>query len=169
MFQLLIASGFLFMGATEEQMALLSSKHVTHVSYILLIFSVSFLLFLCKSFPTVILPALFSDPLQSSICSSTSMPSTPSQSPHSASRETPCGPTERPTRRRPSRRPTRTATQTDTPNTPSRFQSVSADACGTRRSLSSILSSVTRTRSSRSRRAQPVEVSDCKNALRVLC
>ena len=47
--QLLIASGFLFMGATEEQMALLSSKHVTHVSYILLIFSISFLLFLCRS------------------------------------------------------------------------------------------------------------------------
>lgn len=37
------------MGATEEQMALLSSAHVTHVSYILLIFSLSFLLFLCKS------------------------------------------------------------------------------------------------------------------------
>lgn len=36
------------MGATEEQMALLSSKSVTHVSYILLIFSVAFLLFLCK-------------------------------------------------------------------------------------------------------------------------
>ena len=34
------------MGATEEQMALLSGAHVTHVAYILLLFSVAFLLFL---------------------------------------------------------------------------------------------------------------------------
>ena len=34
------------MGATEEQMALLSGAHVSHVSYILLLYSVSFLLFL---------------------------------------------------------------------------------------------------------------------------
>ena len=33
------------MGATEEQMVLLAGAHVTHVSYILLLFSVSFLLF----------------------------------------------------------------------------------------------------------------------------
>jgi len=46
---LLYASGFLFMGATEEQMAALSNAHVTHVSYILILFSISFLLFLCKS------------------------------------------------------------------------------------------------------------------------
>ena len=44
--QLLYASGFLFMGATEEQMALLAGAHVTHVAYILLLFSISFLLFL---------------------------------------------------------------------------------------------------------------------------
>ncbi|KAI4213680.1 MAG: hypothetical protein LQ351_003646 [Letrouitia transgressa] len=43
---LLYASGFLFMGATEEQMALLSSAHVTHVSYILILYSLAFLLFL---------------------------------------------------------------------------------------------------------------------------
>ncbi|KAK6437918.1 hypothetical protein LTR95_005881 [Oleoguttula sp. CCFEE 5521] len=43
---LLYASGFLFMGATEEQMALLASNNVTHVAYILILFSISFLLFL---------------------------------------------------------------------------------------------------------------------------
>lgn len=45
---LLYASGFLFMGATEEQMHLLSEAHVTHVSYILILYSISFLVFLCK-------------------------------------------------------------------------------------------------------------------------
>ena len=45
---LLIASGFLFMGATEEQMAMLANGNVTHVSYILILFSISFILFLCK-------------------------------------------------------------------------------------------------------------------------
>jgi hypothetical protein len=45
---LLIAGGFLFMGATEEQMQLLHDAHVTHVSYVLILFSVAFLLFLCK-------------------------------------------------------------------------------------------------------------------------
>ena len=34
------------MGATEEQIAILAAAHVTHVSYILLIFSAAFLLFL---------------------------------------------------------------------------------------------------------------------------
>ncbi|KAF2159873.1 hypothetical protein M409DRAFT_60466 [Zasmidium cellare ATCC 36951] len=43
---LLYASGFLFMGATEEQMRLLSDAGVTHVSYILILYSISFLLFL---------------------------------------------------------------------------------------------------------------------------
>ncbi|PVI02722.1 hypothetical protein DM02DRAFT_588950 [Periconia macrospinosa] len=43
---LLYASGFLFMGATEEQMQLLSDAHVTHVSYVLILFSIAFLLFL---------------------------------------------------------------------------------------------------------------------------
>jgi len=36
------------MGATEEQMVLLSAAGVTHVSYILILYSVAFLLFLCK-------------------------------------------------------------------------------------------------------------------------
>ena len=49
--QLLFASGFLFMGATEEQMLLLSNAGVTHVSYILILYSIAFLLFLCKSDP----------------------------------------------------------------------------------------------------------------------
>lgn len=47
---LLYASGFLFMGATEEQMAALSNAGVTHVSYILILYSLAFLLFLCKYF-----------------------------------------------------------------------------------------------------------------------
>lgn len=47
---LLYASGFLFMGATEEQMQLLSDAGVTHVSYILILYSIAFLLFLCKCF-----------------------------------------------------------------------------------------------------------------------
>ena len=34
------------MGATEEQMQLLSDAHVTHVSYVLILFSIAFLLFL---------------------------------------------------------------------------------------------------------------------------
>lgn len=46
--QLLYSSGFLFAGATEEQMALLSSANVTHVSYILILYSIAFILFLCK-------------------------------------------------------------------------------------------------------------------------
>jgi len=37
------------MGATEEQMGLLNANGVDHVSYILLIYSVAFLMFLCKS------------------------------------------------------------------------------------------------------------------------
>ncbi|KAF2755915.1 hypothetical protein EJ05DRAFT_518510 [Pseudovirgaria hyperparasitica] len=43
---LLFASGFLFMGATEEQMQLLSDAGVTHVSYILILYSFAFLMFL---------------------------------------------------------------------------------------------------------------------------
>lgn len=34
------------MGATEEQMTLLAGAHVSHVSYILLLFSIAFLMFL---------------------------------------------------------------------------------------------------------------------------
>lgn len=47
---LLYASGFLFMGATEEQMDMLATAGVTHVSYILILYSLAFLLFLCKFF-----------------------------------------------------------------------------------------------------------------------
>ncbi|KAL6702700.1 hypothetical protein ACN47E_001024 [Coniothyrium glycines] len=43
---LLMAGGFMFMGATEEQMQLLSDANVTHVSYVLILVSVAFLLFL---------------------------------------------------------------------------------------------------------------------------
>ncbi|KAI9786834.1 MAG: hypothetical protein M1839_005065 [Geoglossum umbratile] len=43
---LLYASGFLFMGATEEQMLLVSNAGVTHVSYVLILYSFAFLLFL---------------------------------------------------------------------------------------------------------------------------
>ncbi|EDU40483.1 Ytp1 multi-domain protein [Pyrenophora tritici-repentis] len=43
---LLMAGGFMFMGATEEQMQFLSDANVTHVSYVLILFSIAFLLFL---------------------------------------------------------------------------------------------------------------------------
>ncbi|KAI1928311.1 hypothetical protein LOZ58_001021 [Ophidiomyces ophidiicola] len=43
---LLYASGFLFMGATEEQMLLLDSAGIDHVSYILVLYSVACLMFL---------------------------------------------------------------------------------------------------------------------------
>lgn len=36
------------MGATEEQMQLLSDAGVTHVAYVLILFSVAFILFLCE-------------------------------------------------------------------------------------------------------------------------
>lgn len=37
------------MGATEEQMQLLSDAGVTHVAYILMLYSIAFFLFLCKT------------------------------------------------------------------------------------------------------------------------
>ncbi|ETS76212.1 hypothetical protein PFICI_11599 [Pestalotiopsis fici W106-1] len=43
---LLYASGFLFMGATEEQMALVAASSMDHVSYILILYSLAFLVFL---------------------------------------------------------------------------------------------------------------------------
>ncbi|EAS30495.3 uncharacterized protein CIMG_05974 [Coccidioides immitis RS] len=43
---LLYASGFLFMGATEEQMELLSNAGIDHVSYILVLYSVACIMFL---------------------------------------------------------------------------------------------------------------------------
>ncbi|KAI6361173.1 hypothetical protein MCOR25_006544 [Pyricularia grisea] len=43
---LLFASGYLFMGATEEQMALLESSPMDHVAYILILYSLAFLTFL---------------------------------------------------------------------------------------------------------------------------
>jgi len=43
---LLTASGFLFMGATEEQMQLLDAQGIDHISYILILYSISFLMFL---------------------------------------------------------------------------------------------------------------------------
>ncbi|OJI98964.1 hypothetical protein ASPVEDRAFT_123026 [Aspergillus versicolor CBS 583.65] len=43
---LLYASGFLFMGATEEQMQLLENAGITHVAYVLILFSIAFILFL---------------------------------------------------------------------------------------------------------------------------
>jgi hypothetical protein len=49
---LLYAAGFLFMGATEEQMALLDESGIDHVSYLLILYSIAFLLYLCKSFTT---------------------------------------------------------------------------------------------------------------------
>ncbi|PKX88397.1 Ytp1 family protein [Aspergillus novofumigatus IBT 16806] len=43
---LLYVSGFLFMGATEEQMQLLHDAGITHVSYVLILYSIAFILFL---------------------------------------------------------------------------------------------------------------------------
>ncbi|KAI0159960.1 hypothetical protein GGR52DRAFT_563728 [Hypoxylon sp. FL1284] len=43
---LLYASGFLFMGATEEQMALVAASGMDHVAYILILYSLAFLVFL---------------------------------------------------------------------------------------------------------------------------
>lgn len=43
---LLYAAGFLFMGATEEQMSLVASSGMDHVAYILITFSLAFLMFL---------------------------------------------------------------------------------------------------------------------------
>lgn len=54
---LLMAGGFMFMGATEEQMKLLSDANVTHVSYVLILYSIAFLLFLCKSFQASSVPS----------------------------------------------------------------------------------------------------------------
>ena len=39
------------MGATEEQMLLLHNAGITHVAYILILYSIAFLLFLCKLIP----------------------------------------------------------------------------------------------------------------------
>jgi hypothetical protein len=78
---LLYASGFLFMGATEEQMQLLSDHHVTHVSYILILYSISFLLFLCKSQSLPNNRFLSTNISQSSSCSHTSTPLTFSPQP----------------------------------------------------------------------------------------
>lgn len=44
--QLLYASGFLFMSATEEQMALIAGSGIDHVAYVLIIYSLAFILFL---------------------------------------------------------------------------------------------------------------------------
>ncbi|CAI7599509.1 unnamed protein product [Penicillium bialowiezense] len=43
---LLCASGFLFMGATEEQMVMLNNAGIMHVSYVLILYSVAFIVFL---------------------------------------------------------------------------------------------------------------------------
>ncbi|KAI0123367.1 hypothetical protein BJ170DRAFT_106600 [Xylariales sp. AK1849] len=43
---LLYASGFLFMGATEEQMHLVAGSGIDHVAYILILYSLAFLVFL---------------------------------------------------------------------------------------------------------------------------
>lgn len=47
--QLTYASGFLFMGATEEQMVLIDQSDMDHVSYILILFSIAFMVFLFSS------------------------------------------------------------------------------------------------------------------------
>jgi hypothetical protein len=44
--QLLYASGFLFMGATEEQMRAVAALGMDHVAYILILYSLAFMVFL---------------------------------------------------------------------------------------------------------------------------
>lgn len=46
------------MGATEEQMLMLDAANVDHVSYILILYSISFLMFLCKSKPPISHPSI---------------------------------------------------------------------------------------------------------------
>ena len=46
---LLFASGFLFMAATEEQLAMIASAEIDHVSYTLVLYSLAFLLYLCMT------------------------------------------------------------------------------------------------------------------------
>ncbi|KAK9370936.1 hypothetical protein V1509DRAFT_615265 [Lipomyces kononenkoae] len=46
---LLVASGFLFMFANEEQLELINDNHIDAGSYTLIIYSIAFLVFLCKS------------------------------------------------------------------------------------------------------------------------
>lgn len=48
---LLFASGFIFMSATEEQLALIASAGIGHVPYLLVIYSLAFLVYLCKGEP----------------------------------------------------------------------------------------------------------------------
>ncbi|CCX34611.1 Similar to Protein YTP1; acc. no. P53584 [Pyronema omphalodes CBS 100304] len=43
---LLFASGFIFMSATEEQMALIATAGIDHVSYLIILYSLAFLLYL---------------------------------------------------------------------------------------------------------------------------
>lgn len=47
--QLLYAAGFLFMSATEEQMIMVANSDMDHVAYLLIIFSLAFLVFLFAS------------------------------------------------------------------------------------------------------------------------
>lgn len=72
---LLIAGGFMFMGATEEQMQMLADANVTHVSYVLILFSMAFLMFLCK-FPTAGIQQFTNEFMQLPTFSSISMLST---------------------------------------------------------------------------------------------
>jgi len=46
---LLSASGFIFISATEEQLALIDSVGIDHMSYLLVLYSVAFLMYLCMT------------------------------------------------------------------------------------------------------------------------
>jgi hypothetical protein len=62
---LLYASGFLFLGATEEQMVMLNNAGIMHVSYVLILYSIAFIVFLCK--PLLSLPLNSNLPLTSAV------------------------------------------------------------------------------------------------------
>ncbi|KAI5790088.1 putative integral membrane protein [Geopyxis carbonaria] len=59
---LLFASGFIFMSATEEQLALISNAGIDHVSYLLVLYSLAFILYLFTQF----LLSFFNDPSRGS-------------------------------------------------------------------------------------------------------
>ena len=44
---LLYASGFIFMSATEEQLEMIAGAGIDHVSYLLILYSLAFVLYLC--------------------------------------------------------------------------------------------------------------------------
>ena len=49
----MIASGLLFMGSDEEQITLLVTAGIDHISYALVLFSIAFLVYFCTFSPSI--------------------------------------------------------------------------------------------------------------------